>query len=184
MDRVEPESLKELTDYLYSMVVKDISEEPRDLTFDEVCEEVVQDSLLTKSKLFRNNYNLSCQVKGNDAEDFVFSHALVNGSAKWLCQRVPFAKAQANTRKNVHDAAWTFEKVTTSGIISIKKTAALVYVSKEQATEKATRQYMSVLASVTQVVNLTDKPAALKELNTVVGEIDPGCNETSDLLNV
>ena len=66
-------------------------------------------------------------------------------------------------KKNVHDAAWSLEKVIAAKIIATGKTTALVYVIDERKTESDVESLLKVLGSVTRVINLQDQKAAIQE---------------------
>ncbi len=137
-------------------------EDARDLTLDQVCDELLQASKLAGNPHFHNRYQVRCPVAGEE-EEFTFSHAYKNGTLERLYQRVPIPKRKRLSLKNIHDAAWMFEKVIDAKIIARAKGAALVYINEDQQQDSDVESSLKVLGLVTNVINLHDRGTALKE---------------------
>lgn len=104
-------------------------------------------------------------------ETFEFSHAYKNGSLQRLYQRVSLSKRRTVLRKTVHDAAWMFQNVIEHDIITRDQGGVLVNISDEQRVEPDVRNALSVLNSVTRIINVSDQDTALHEflnLSTLV----------------
>jgi hypothetical protein len=164
LDQVSEEELSKWASHLFVTLVESSGQdEPRDPTLDEVCNELLETSELIANPNFHNQFRVKCQIKGVE-EEYTFSHAYKNGKLERLYQRVPFPKRRKGIlKKNVHDAAWTFEKIIEARIIDQAKTAALVYVSDEQRGDPEIERSIDVLKSVTNVLDLRDHENVLKE---------------------
>ena len=115
---------------------------------------------------FQSAFKVECPlVKGPRAtvETFEFSHAYKNGSLQRLYQRVSLSKRRTILRKTVHDAAWMFQNVIEQDIITRDQGGVLVNVADEQRAEPDVRNALSVLNSVTRVINVNDQDTALRE---------------------
>ena len=170
LDPVPGEDLSRLADRLFvAMVDAAGSEEPRDPSLDELCDQVIAETRLSQDANFRTRYEVSCPVTEATEERFEFSHAYQNGSLQRLYQRVPLSRRKIVLRKTVHDAAWMFEKVVTAGIICPEQGAVLVNASPEQRADSEVERSLKVIASVTRVLNLNDYEAVLAEFQALHG---------------
>ena len=122
LDDVSEEELPNIADHLfYTLVETTGPDEPRDSTLDEVCDDLLRASDLFSNPYFHNDFSLRCPVNGTE-EEYVFSHAIKNGSIEKIFQRVPFPlKRKKILRKNIHDVAWRFEKVIEADIVASRK---------------------------------------------------------------
>jgi hypothetical protein len=168
LDRITSEQLPQLTDELFTALVETHGQdEPRDLTLDDVCDELLKVTKLASNPYFHNGFQVTCPVADTE-EVFTFSHAYKSGSLGRLYQRVQLPrKRKPFLKKNVHDAAWTFEKVISAELIEREGTGALVYVGDEQRSDSQIQNALEVLTSVTRVINLSDRDAALHEFQQV-----------------
>lgn len=172
LDEIDEDELPHLTDHLFTTLVgHGGAEEPRDLTLDEVCKELISEANLHDDPRFYSRYRLNCPV-GNTTEDFEFSYAYGNDSLQWLYQQVPLPKRKRQLRKNVHDSAWMFEKVVAAQIVEPEQGAALVYVNEEEQEEPEVGKLLQVLNSVTRVLNLHDPDDAQRAFQSLPA--DPG----------
>ena len=159
LDAVSEEELPGLADQLFAQLVEaNAPEEPRDLDLDLVCDQLLQRTQLSKHRNFYSNYPVRCAVN-NIEEEYVFSHAFVNGTLQRLYQRLAIPKGKARLRKNVHDAAWSFEQVFRQKIVEPKNAGVLVYVTPEQETQPDVEKSLRLLGSLTRVINLRDERA-------------------------
>ena len=167
LEKASGEELSRLVDYLFSMIVDlNVSEEPRDLTLDELCDNLLEKSKLISNPNYKPNLRVQCKVK-NATDEFTFNHAYQNGRLERLYHRVSFpTKRKTITSRNVHDTAWMFEKVVENNLIDKSRTAALVFLNDEQKNDVAIENSLNVLSVVTRVMNLKD------EENTVLNEFE------------
>jgi hypothetical protein len=165
LDDVPAEELPHVVGQLFDRLVESgLPEEPRDLTLEEVCGELLEKSKLVQHPHFRARYPVKCPLNGVE-EEYVFTYGLGNGKPERLLQRFPMPKRKADMRKNTHDTAWAFEKVEQAGIVTPAQTAALVFLSDEQLAEPEVSRAVRVLGSVTNVFNLNDQAKTLAMFN-------------------
>jgi hypothetical protein len=166
LDPVPAEELSDLTNYLYSTLVEDEgTDEPRDLTLDTICDELISTAGLKSDPHFHTRLSLDVELNQLGVfETLEFSYGYKNGSIQRLYQRVPLAGSHTAIRKNVHDCAWMFEKAIASRVVDKEQTAALVYLPEEESIEPSVESMLSVLRSETRIVNVENRPVALKEL--------------------
>jgi hypothetical protein len=164
LDKLSSDELSQMVDNLFNVLVEtNGQDEAVDLTLDEVCDELLEKATLTVNPHFHNYFTVKCPV-AETQETFTFSHAYKNGTLERLYQRVPLPrKRKSAMKKNVHDAAWTFEKVIDAKLITPQKTGALVYVGDEQRADSHVQNALDVLSSVTRVLNLHDRKSVLEE---------------------
>jgi hypothetical protein len=163
LDKISSDQLPHLADHLFTTLVDtNALEDAPDLTLDQVCDELLQASKLAGNPHFHNRYQIRCPVAGEE-EEFTFSHAYKNGILERLYQRVPIPKRKRLSLKNIHDAAWMFEKVIDAKIIARAKGAALVYINEDQQQDSDVESALKVLGLVTNVINLHDRGTALEE---------------------
>jgi hypothetical protein len=163
LDVVGEEELPTLADQLFAQLVEaNAPEEPRDLDLDLVCDELLERSHLINHKNFYSNYPVRCAVNGVE-EEYVFSHAFANGTLQRLYQRLAIPKGKARLRKNVHDAAWSFEQVFKQKIVEPKNAGVLVYVTEEQQAQPDVDNSLRLLGSLTRVINLRNEQIGRQE---------------------
>lgn len=156
------EDSEEAADYLFSLLIETGSQdEPRDPNLDELCDQLIEQTHLGQDPNFHSSFPVTC-TRGEDVEEtYEFSHAYRNGAIKRLFQRVPLSRRKANQRKNVHDAAWMFEGVTRSRIVTKNNAVSLVYIPTDL--ESDTARWLKVLGTVSRVVNVGDEAVAKRE---------------------
>jgi hypothetical protein len=158
------EDVDDAVDFLFSTLVESgVQEDPRDVSLDEVCDRLIEETNLSNDPYFRSAYPVPCAVAPNVEERFEFSYAYGNGSIKRLYQRVPISRKKTLQRKTVHDAAWMFGCVTRSKIIEMNNAVSLVFVPQGQASDTDVEKWLSVLGTVSRVVNVGDEGAAKRE---------------------
>ena len=169
LDKVNVEELPRVANELFNTLVEaGGQDEPRDLTLDEMCDELLETTKLAFNPHFYNSFAVECLVATGTHETFVFSHGYKRVAVERLYHRVHLPrKRKSFLKKNFHDAAWTFEKVIEAKIIERERTGALVYVSDEQQSDYQIQNALAVLASVTRVINLKDREVALQEFQRV-----------------
>ena len=163
LDEVSEEEMPALADQLYAQLVEaGTPEEPRDLDLDLVCDQLLERTRLNAHKNFYSNYSVRCRVN-NVEEEYVFSHAFANGTLQRLYQRLAIPKGKARLRKNVHDAAWSFEQVFKQRIVDPQQAGVLVYVTPEQEAQPDIDKSLKLLGSLTRVINLRNDEAGQQE---------------------
>lgn len=175
LDAVSTDELPDVVEQLFDLLVKNINgDEGRDPTLDELCDHLIERAQLQMDPHFQSAFKVVCPLaKGLQAtvETFEFSHAYKNGSLQRLYQRVSLSKRRTVLRKTVHDAAWMFQNVIEHDIITRDQGGVLVNISDEQRVEPDVRNALSVLNSVTRIINVSDQDTALHEflnLSTLV----------------
>ena len=167
LDRVTVDELPNVADQLFaSLVETNAPDEPRDLDFDEKCDQLLARSGLPQHRNFHNRYPVTCTVKGVD-EVYVFSHALANGTLERLYQRWPLPKRKKEIQKSLHDTTWRLEQVVRQGIITLDKAVVLVDVTPEQQAVPEAEKSLRLLNSMARVINLQDEKLALTEFSEV-----------------
>jgi hypothetical protein len=151
LDAIGAEDIQPFLDYLFSTLVNQPElEEPRDPTLNEISEKIIADSQIRSTPNFYNDYSISVQI--GKVEDTVrFSHAYRNGKLS-VVQKISISK---QIDKNIHSAAWQFEKVRQVGLVEqLEDMLALVYATPEQTADSRTSKLLDVLESVAPVINL------------------------------
>jgi len=163
LDRVTEDELPAVADQLFaSLVETNAPDEPRDLDFDEKCDQLLALSGLPQHRNFHNRFPVTCSVNGV-SEEYVFSHALANGTLERLYQRWPLPKGKKNIQKHLHDTTWRLEQVVRQNIITADRTVVLVDVTAEQQAAPEAEKSLHLLRSMARVINLQDEPLALAE---------------------
>lgn len=158
------QDVEDAVDFLFNTLVESgVQEEQRDVTLDEVCDRLIEETNLLKDASFHSDYEVPCQVAPGVMEQFQFSHAYRNGSIKRLYQRVPLSPLKAMQRKNLHDAAWMFERVTEAKIIRKENAVSLVFVPEGHSADNGVDRWLSVLGMVSRVVDVGNEEAAKRE---------------------
>lgn len=172
LDKVDVDELPHVANELFDALVETgTQDEPRDLTLDERCDELLENSKLAFNPHFYNSFRVTCRVTTDAEETFVFNHAYKRNAVERLYQRVHLPrKRKSFLKKNFHDAAWTFEKVIKAKVIEREGTGALVCVGDEQRSDSQIQKALEVLRSVTRVINLNDQEAALQEFRTLAAQ--------------
>ncbi len=151
LDAIGQEDIQHFVDYLFDTLVNQSEpEEPKDPTLNEISEDVIAKSNIRSTPYFHDDYPLKLEI--DSVEDIAkFSHVYQNGKVS-VVQKIAISKL---LDKNVHSAAWQFEKVREAKLV--KKTEdmlALIYATPEQQADTRTNQLLRVLGSVAPVINL------------------------------
>lgn len=179
LDPVTPDNIDNVVDELYDRLVaiggppasSVQQDEPKDPDLDDICDELIREAKLLNDPNFRSGFVVNCAItlSGNIFESFEFSHAYKNGSIRQLYQRVPLSKQKKTLRKTIHDSTWMFEKVARGGVATTDQCACLVYVNNERGRDPDVVHSLEVLSSVSRVVNVGDRDAALSEFQRLSG---------------
>lgn len=163
MDFVGEEDLPFVAEQLFQQLVKpNASDDPRDLTLDEIVEELLNRFMIRQHKNFKPNYMVPCPVNGV-MEELVFSDAIANGSPIKLYQRMSLPKTKPALRNTYRAVAYSFEHVIRAKQIKEEDTGVLVYATEEQLNSPDVRKALEVLESISRVVNLHDAASSEKE---------------------
>lgn len=163
LDDISEEELPVVADQLFTQLIEvNTAEEPRNIGFDELC-----DSLMNRAKIknhlnFRDRYPVRCSVRGIE-EEFVFSHAIANGTIERAYQRFPIPKRKSQLQKNRDATAWMLESILRANLITSDKTIVLVDATPEQISQAEVDKSIRLLRSMSRVVNIVDESEALAE---------------------
>ncbi len=169
LDPVAGDELLQLVEHLYAILVQtSIGDEARDQDLDAICDRLIYETRLNWDSHFYTRYRVEYQIAPGVREEFTFSHAYANGVVQRLYQRVPLSKRPTTLRKNVHDAAWMFEKVIENETIQPDQGAALVYATPEEQEDREVGRALRTLASVTRVLNVYEEQPVRSEFQALV----------------
>ena len=166
LDAVNEEELPTVANQLFAQLVEStVSEEPRDLGFEELCDQLLERTQLTKHRNFHNRYPVKYTVRGIE-EEYVFSHALANGTLERLYQRFPIPKRAALIQKNRDATAWSLEHLLEDQIITSDKIVILMDATPEQQAQTEVDKTIRLLASMSRIVNIHNESDVLAEFET------------------
>ncbi|MBN1458584.1 MAG: hypothetical protein JXA57_03550 [Armatimonadetes bacterium] len=164
LDPIEADGLQEVVDHLFGLLVEDSGpEEPRDATLDDLMDGLIQETVRDDPH-FKSQYRVDCSIAENVMESFEFSHCYGNGAPLRLYQRVPFSRKRLLRRKTVDSTAWMFEKVIKEGIINREQGGVIVNAPPELRADPEIERSISVLGSVTRVLDLQERETVVREL--------------------
>ena len=168
-EEIDAVDLPALTSYLFDLLVdKETDEETAKNAYEleRTCNRVIRETNAYTDRHFLRNKGVFCKIADGVRELFEFDYYYGNGDPEWLYKRVPLGTRQLN--KHVDSTAWQFEKVVTSGVIPRDQGAALIMPSEEQRADEQVQRAISVLQTVTRVIDLTAEPHRLtQELNSI-----------------
>ena len=163
LDPVGEEELPAVADQLFVQLVEATSaEEPRDVDFNELCDSLMARAQLKQHRNFHDRFPVQCTVRGVQ-EEFVFSHAIANGTLERAYQRFPILKRKGQLQKNRDATAWMLESLLNTNLISVDKTVLLVDATPEQAAQAEVEKSIRLLGSMSRVVNIHNEAEALAE---------------------
>jgi hypothetical protein len=167
-DEIEPSDLPALTSYLFDILVdRETDEETAKSAYDleRACNQIIRKTRVFSDRRFVRDKGVFCKIAEGVNELFQFDYYYGgNGDPTWLSKRVPLGTRQLN--KQVDSSAWQFEKVVASGVIPRENSAALIMPTEKQRTDEQVQRAISVLQTVTRVIDLTDQRERLEhELN-------------------
>lgn len=161
MDRVGENDLPAVANQLFAQLVQEVSQadEPKDRSFEERCDVLLIRSQLKTHRHFQDRYPVKCTVRGVE-EEYVFSHALANGTIERLFQRFQIPKTKGRIQKSRDAMAWVLESLTTSQIITPDKAVLIVAATPEQQSQVEVEKTFKLLGSMSRIVNVLDEPQA------------------------
>jgi len=153
------DDLPTIADNLFGTLVEEptASEESRDPSLEDLCQQLLEDTRLTSLPYFRKNYAVTYDLP-KSSETLEFTYAYGNGTPSRLYQQLPLPKKRnrKSLSRNVHHVAWMFEKVIQTKVISPDQGGVLVYPTEEQSSDPDVRKSLSMLGSITRVLNLQE----------------------------
>lgn len=170
LDEVDQHEIIDLVNQLYTMLVDvnvGVVEEYQDANLESLCDEAIHQAGLQSDPAFRRSYQVHCPIAESTDEVFTFSYAYANGTVRKLYQRVTLPKQAALLRRAIDASAWMFKNVVDHEIVDHDQTLALVRVTDEQRSDRSVIDSLEVLRSVTTVLDVGDRMAAVKEFQSL-----------------
>ncbi len=163
LDDISEEELPTVADQLFAQLIEvNTAEEPRDIGFDELCDSLMVRAQLKHHRNFHDRYPVRCTVRGVD-EEFLFSHAIANGTLERAYQRFPIPKRKTQLQKNRDATAWMLESLLNTNVITVDKTVLLVDATPEQISQTEVDKSIRLLGTMSRVVNIHNEAEALAE---------------------
>lgn len=119
---------------------------------------------INNSPYFHEKKRLPCTLKGQVEEELEFSYAFENGALHRLFQVVELPTAPEAIGKNVHDAAWKFERAIESGHINSQGVVAILLADQARLDDQKVSRGIDILSSIGQVLNLADTNRAVQQI--------------------
>ncbi len=166
LDDISEEELPTVADQLFAQLIEvNTAEEPRDIGFDELCDSLMVRAQLKHHRNFHDRYPVRCTVRGVD-EEFLFSHAIANGTLERAYQRFPIPKRKTQLQKNRDATAWMLESLLNTNVITADKTVLLVDATPEQISQTEVDKSIRLLGTMSRVVNIHNEAEALAEFGS------------------
>lgn len=161
LDEVGEDELAAVASQLFSQLVLEssLSEEPGDRSFDERCDELLAKTQLKTHRHFQDRYPVKCTVRGVE-EEYVFSHALANGTIERLFQRFSIPKKKGQIQKSRDAMAWTLESLINNQKITSDQALLIVDETPERQSDTEVEKTLKLLGSLSRVVNIQDEASA------------------------
>jgi hypothetical protein len=171
LDPIDADQVQAVAASLFGYLVDTgSSEESRDPTLDDVCDQLIAQTPLSGDPNFLRAFPVRCRISEStgEEEEFEFSYAYRNGCLSRLYQRVPLPRQRRVSRRNVDAAAWMFENVVREGFIRKEEGAALILLPEDgRQDDVETERLLTVLGSVTRVLNVAQSDEAINEFRAV-----------------
>lgn len=141
----------EVMDYLFSLLVTEFMPNEDDITLTERCNEIVKEFHLDRNPHFQKNPTVPCNITPDVTEYVQPTFAYING------QQIYFQKVALNpsrpefTQKDLHNAAWIFEKLRHNNPNS--QTKALVQIGEKDDVASFLRVLNTVSSEIIDVEN-------------------------------
>lgn len=165
LDDISEEELPAVADQLFTQLIEvNIAEESRDIGFDELCDALMSRAKIKDHLYFHDKYPVRCTVRGVE-EEFIFSHAIANGTLERAYQRFPIPKRKSQLQKNRDATAWMLESILKANLITSDKTVLLVDATPEQISQNEVDKSIRLLGSMSRVVNIFNESEALAEFD-------------------
>lgn len=168
LDRVAPDDLGALANYLFETLVDTTGEEPQDATLDDVVDRLLDRTGVRQVEHFRTQVEVRCAIGNGQEERFEFDYGYKNGTLKRLYQRVPLPRRRKVQQMRVDATAWKFDRVNESGVLGVERPVAMIYPSDEQRADGETQRMLAVLQSVGRLLDLHDVHAAEAEFRSLI----------------
>lgn len=161
LDEVGANDLAAVANQLFSQLVLEnsASEESSDRKFEERCDALLERSQLKAHRHFQNNYPVKYTVHGVE-EEYVFSHAVANGTIERLFQRFLIPKIKGRIQKNRDAMAWTLESLINGNVITPDQAVLIVDETPERLKESEVEKTVRLLGGMSRVVNIQNEAHA------------------------
>jgi len=161
MDQVNEADLAAVANQLFSQLVQEASssDEPKDRNFEERCDELLAKTKLKEHKHFQNRYSVKCVVRDVE-EEYMFSHAIANGTIECLFQRFPIPKTKLGIQKSRDATAWAFESLMKAKIITFDKVMLIIDAKPELQSQLEVEKTIRLLGSMSRIVNVSNEQEA------------------------
>jgi hypothetical protein len=155
LDEVGVDDLASVANQLYSQLVLETSpsEESPDRSFDERCDELLVKTQLKAHRHFQDRYPVKCTVRGVE-EEYVFSHALANGTIERLFQRFSIPKTKGRIQKSRDAMAWTLESLINGKVVTSDQAVLIVDETPERQSETEVDKTLRLLGGMSRLVNI------------------------------
>lgn len=161
LDEVGEGELAAVANQLYSQLVLEASpsEEVPDRSFEERCDELLVKTQLKSHRHFQDRYPVKCTVRGVE-EEYVFSHALANGTIERLFQRFSIPKTKGRIQKSRDAMAWTLESLINGKVVSSDQAVLIVDETPERQSETEVEKTLKLLGGMSRLVNIQNPAQA------------------------
>lgn len=161
LDEVGDDELPAVANQLYSQLVQEttITDETADRSFEERCDELLARTRLKDHPHFQDCYPVKCVVRGVE-EEYVFSHALANGTIERLFQRFAIPKTKGRIQKSRDAMAWTLESLINGNVVTQEQAVLIVDETPERQSETEVEKTLKLLGSMSRLVNIQDTAQA------------------------
>jgi hypothetical protein len=155
MDKVGEQDLPAVANQLFAQLVLEAAsaEEPKDRGFETRCDELLMKTQLKAHRHFQDRYPVKCIVRGVE-EEYVFSHALANGTIERLFQRFPIPKTKGRIRKSRDAMAWTLESLINGKVVTAYQAVLIVDETPERQSDTEVEKTLRLLGGMSRLVNI------------------------------
>ena len=142
----------EALEYLFSLIVTEFPRNEEEATLTERCDDIVREFRLERNPHFQKYPNIACAIAPDVTEYVQPTFAYVNGSQVYFQKVALNPSRRESTQKDVHNAAWIFEKLRVNR--SNVETKALVQIGEREEVAP----FLSVLRTVSdEIIDVEDK---------------------------
>ncbi|MCP5556692.1 MAG: hypothetical protein H7A55_02960 [Verrucomicrobiaceae bacterium] len=96
---------------------------------------------------------MKCTVRGVE-EEYVFSHALANGTIERLFQRFSIPKTKGRIQKSRDAMAWTLESLINGKVVTSEQAVLIVDETPERQSETEVDKTLRLLGGMSRLVNI------------------------------
>ncbi len=155
MDQVGEEDLPAVANQLFAQLVLEAAsaEEPKDRSFEARCDELLMKTQLKAHPHFKDRYPVK-YTRGGVEEEYVFSHALANGTIERLFQRFSIPKTKGRIQKSRDAMAWTLESLINGKVVTSDQAVLIVDETPERQSETEVEKTLRLLGGMSRLVNI------------------------------